>query len=156
MVANQKQKEEYQKLVDKISPNSQIVKNCARAFIVGGIICCIGQFINNIYLNLGYTLDETSKATSIILIIIAMTLTGLGVYDIIVKYAGAGASVPITGFANSMVSTAIEFKKEGYITGVGAKLFTIAGPVVVYGTITSVIVGLFHYAFRVVDLGLIR
>ncbi|GMQ63874.1 stage V sporulation protein AC [Vallitalea maricola] len=142
---NEKQKE-FQKLVDKTSPKASLLKNCIWAFVVGGIICCIGQGITDL-LMYGAKLpkDTASTFTSIILVFIGALLTGLDIYDSIGKRAGAGSIVPITGFANSIVSPAIEYKNEGYVFGVGAKIFTIAGPVILYGMLSSVIVGLVYY-----------
>lgn len=137
-------KHQYQQMVDEVSPNSRIGANCLRAFLFGGAICTLGQVITNVIGNMGYTFDQTSMATSIILVFIAALLTGLGVYDKIGKHAGAGSIVPITGFANSMVAPAMEFKKEGYILGVGSKLFAVAGPVIVYSITTSVAVGVLY------------
>ena len=132
-------KQQYGKMVKKASPNSP------KAFIIGGIICCIGQLINNIYKNYGFSIEESSTYTSMILIIISSILTGLGIYSKLGKFAGAGSIVPITGFSNSVTAPAIEFKKEGFILGLGAKIFIIAGPVILYGTLTSVIVGAIYY-----------
>lgn len=136
---------QYEKMVEKASPNSHIFLDCIKAFVVGGIICVIGQFITNVLLNNGLSKDESSAYTSVILIGIASLLTGLGLYPKLGKFAGAGSIVPITGFSNSVTAPAIEFKKEGFILGVGAKIFTIAGPVILYGTITSMIVGIIYY-----------
>jgi len=144
----QDKQKQYQKMVEKASPNSPIFLNCIKAFIIGGIICCIGQFFTNIFGNLGYAKEETGLYTSAILIILASILTGLGLYSKLGKFAGAGSIVPITGFSNSVSSPAIEFKKEGYILGVGAKIFLIAGPVILYGVLTSIIVGLIYYFLR--------
>lgn len=138
-------KQQYGKMVKKASPNSPIITNCIKAFIIGGIICCIGQLINNIYKNYGFSIEESSTYTSMILIIISSILTGLGIYSKLGKFAGAGSIVPITGFSNSVTAPAIEFKKEGFILGLGAKIFIIAGPVILYGTLTSVIVGVIYY-----------
>ncbi len=138
-------KEKYSKMVKKTSPNSPIIKNCIKAFMVGGIICCLGQLINNICKNYGFSTEESSTYTSMILILIASILTGLGLYSKIGKFAGAGSIVPITGFSNSVTAPAIEFKKEGFILGLGAKIFIVAGPVILYGTLTSVIVGIIYY-----------
>lgn len=135
----------YKKMVEKASPNSHIVSDCFKAFFVGGIICCIGQFITNLLARYGFTQDESSIYTSVILIGIASLLTGLGLYPKLGKFAGAGSVVPITGFSNSVTAPAIEFKKEGFVLGVGAKIFTIAGPVILYGTLTSMIVGIIYY-----------
>lgn len=134
--------QEYSNYVDKKTPNSPILKNCFNAFWVGGLICTIGQFIFSFCKYKG--LDETASSTtvSIILIGIAALLTGLNIFNKIGKFAGAGSLVPITGFANSIVAPAIEYKSEGYIMGVGAKMFTVAGPVLVFGISTAVLVGL--------------
>ncbi len=141
----QDNKAKYQKMVEKSSPNTNLILNCLNAFWTGGLICVIGQFITNSFLNLGCDIDIARTITSVILIFIGILLTGLGVYDEIGKIAGAGSVVPITGFANSVAAPALEFKKEGFIFGVGAKMFIIAGPVIVYSTLTSVIVGIFYY-----------
>ena len=134
--------QEYQKYVDKKSPNSPILKNCFNAFWVGGLICSIGQLIFFYCIYKG--LDKTSASTvvSICLIALSALLTALNIFNRIGKFAGAGSLIPITGFANSIVSPAMEYKSEGYIMGVGAKMFTIAGPVLVFGISASVIVGL--------------
>lgn len=140
-----KNKAEYSKMVDKLSPNSKIFTNCIKAFVVGGLICILGQFILNTIIDRGISEDNAGICTSIIMIFLGVFFTGLGVYPKLGKFAGAGSIVPITGFANSVASPAIEFKKEGHIMGVGAKMFIIAGPVIVFGTITSIIIGLIHY-----------
>lgn len=147
-VKQKKINKEYQDYANSISPKSTILHNCFMAFWVGGLICTIGQLLNNIgknYYDMGK--EDASAFTSIVLIFISALLTGLGLYKKIGKKAGAGSLVPITGFANSIVAPAMEFKREGYILGVGAKLFSIAGPVLVYGISTSVIVGLIKYFF---------
>ncbi|MBR3720583.1 MAG: stage V sporulation protein AC [Clostridia bacterium] len=135
-------KQEYKDYVDKKSPNSPILKNCFNAFWVGGLICTIGQIIMDFAMYKG--LDQTSASTvvSIVLIGVAALLTGLNIFNKIGKFAGAGSLVPITGFANSIVSPAIEYKSEGYVMGVGGKMFTVAGPVLVFGISTSVIIGI--------------
>ena len=142
-------KQEYSDYVDQKSPNSPILKNCFNAFWVGGLICSIGQIIMDFCQYQG--MDQTSASTvvSIILIAISAILTGLNVFNKIGKFAGAGSLVPITGFANSIVSPAIEYKSEGYIMGVGGKMFTVAGPVLVFGISASVIVGFFKYRSEV-------
>ncbi|PBF07299.1 stage V sporulation protein AC [Clostridioides difficile] len=139
----------YKKYVDQISPKPTYLKNYPLAFIVGGIICMIGQAINDLYMKVG-GLDKlgASSATSITLIFIGAFLTGLGVYDLIGKRAGAGSIIPITGFANSIVSPAMEYKREGYVLGVGANLFKIAGPVLVYGIGSSILCGIIYYIFK--------
>ena len=132
----------YKDYVDKISPKPKYLKNYTLAFIIGGLICMIGQGINDIYMNfMGLEKLQASCATSMTLIFIGALLTGLGVYDLIGKRAGAGSIIPITGFANSIVSPAMEYKREGYVLGVGANLFKIAGPVLVYGIGSSVEIG---------------
>ena len=140
-------KTEYSNYVNKKSPNSPLAKNIAWAFVVGGIICMIGQFITNFFLDRGLPKDTVSAITSILLILFAIILTALGLYDDIGKRAGAGSVVPITGFANSIASPAIEFKTEGLIMGLGAKMFTVAGPVLVYGISSSIIVGFLYFIF---------
>ncbi len=134
-------KKEYSKLADKASPNSTLLVNCAWAFFVGGAICVLGQFLTELYKSLGAVEQNARTWTSITLVFIGVLLTALDVYGKIAKKAGAGTLVPITGFANSVASPAIEFKSEGYITGLGAKMFTIAGPVIVYGTLAGVLYG---------------
>ncbi len=139
---------EYQKMVENASPNSPVVKDCIRAFFVGGIICTIGQLIMNFCLNMGADMKDASTYTSVILVVTASVLTGLGIYGKLGKFAGAGSIVPITGFSNSVTSPAVEFKKEGYILGVGSKIFLIAGPVILYGVISSMLVGIVYYFVR--------
>ena len=141
----------YKNYVDKISPKPKYLKNYIMAFIVGGLISIIGQIINDLYTNFT-NLDKVgaASATSITLVFIGSFLTGIGVYDLIGKRAGAGSIVPITGFANSIVSPAMEYKREGYVLGVGANLFKIAGPVLVYGIGSSIICGLIYYIFNLV------
>ncbi len=136
---------EYQKLVDEISPKSPVGKDCLGAFVVGGIICAIGQFFINYYTKLGLDKDAAGTAASMTLVVISAILTGLSLYDNIAKFAGAGTLVPITGFANSIAAPAVEFKTEGFILGVGAKMFTIAGPVIVYGLSASVVYGFVYW-----------
>lgn len=139
----------YKALVDRLSPKSEMLSGILRAFWVGGMICVIGQGINDVFskfLGLGYL--SASNATSITLVFLASLLTGIGVYDRIGKYAGAGSIVPITGFANSVVSPAMEFRREGLVMGVGAKLFALAGPVLVYGISSSILVGLMTCALE--------
>lgn len=140
-----KRRKEYGEMVKKASPKSPIVSDCIRAFLSGGFICSIGQVLRNYFTSKGLSTDETGLAVSLILIGIAILLTGFGLFGKIGKFCGAGTVVPITGFANSMASPAIEFKKEGWIFGLGAKMFQVAGPVIVYGTITSIGVGIIYY-----------
>lgn len=136
---------EYDKIVKKNSPKSKCFVNSIKAFLIGGAICVIGQGLTDIYKAIGISEDISKTLTSISLIFIGIVLTAIGVYDKIAKHAGAGTLVPITGFANAVASPAIEFKAEGYITGLGAKLFIIAGPVIVYGVSASVIYGLIYW-----------
>lgn len=144
----QKRDQQYQKHVYEKMPKSNILKNCIFAFLVGGAICTLGQAVLNIGKNY-YNLDTESAATftSIVMIFLGAILTGIGVYDDIGKIGGAGSIVPITGFSNSIVSPAMEFKREGYVLGVGAKMFTVAGPVLVYGIGSSVLVGIIYHLF---------
>ncbi len=137
--------QEYKEIADRHKPKPTILKNCVWAFGVGGIISAIGQIIQNLLHSVGINGTAMASVSSIIMIFLGALLTGLGVYDEIGKRAGAGSIVPITGFANSMVAPAMEFKREGFVFGVGAKLFTIAGPVLVYGILASVIIGLIKF-----------
>ena len=136
---------EYDALVKSLVPKSPLWKDCAKAFLIGGLICTVGQLIMNGYLALGLPKEEAGTAMSMTLVALSALLTGLSLYDNIAKHAGAGTLVPITGFANAISSAAIEFKTEGFILGVGAKIFTIAGPVIVYGVAASVIYGVIYW-----------
>lgn len=138
-------KGDYQKIVDKHSPKNAVLKNSFRAFWVGGSICMLGQILTNIYRYSGFSKDDAGTVATITLIFLSTFLTAINVYDNIGNYAGGGSIIPITGFANSMVSAAMEYKKEGYVFGMGAKLFTVAGPVIVFGTLSSVAVGIIYY-----------
>lgn len=139
---------EYQTYVEKKTPNSRIGRNVIRAFIIGGLICVVGQFITNVLKIMGYGQEQVSSVVTLILIFLGALLTGLNIYDDLGRFAGAGSIVPITGFANSIVSPAMEFKSEGYVLGVGARMFVIAGPVLVYGISTSIIAGIIYFLFR--------
>lgn len=134
--------EEYKEYAEKHAPRSPVGKNCLSAFLVGGLICCVGQFINQLYTTAGLDTQSAATADSITMVFLGVLLTALGLYDDIAKRAGAGTLVPITGFANSVAAPALEFKTEGFITGTAAKMFIIAGPVIVYGVSASVIYGL--------------
>ena len=136
---------EYGKFVESLAPKSPIWKDCLNAFLIGGLICTLGQLIMNGFLALEMEKTDASCATSMTLVVLAALLTGLSVYDDIAKFAGAGTLVPITGFSNAVSAPAIEFKTEGFILGVGAKMFTIAGPVIVYGTVASVVYGIIYW-----------
>lgn len=133
--------QEYQSYVKSLAPKSPIVKDMALAFLVGGAICTLGQLIQNGFLSLGLEKTAAGTATSICLVFLSALLTGLNLYNSIARFAGAGTLVPITGFANAVVSPAIDFKSEGFITGMAAKMFAVAGPVIVFGTLASVIYG---------------
>ncbi len=133
--------QEYQAYVKQKEPKSPIVKDVLLAFIIGGAICVVGQLIHNGWSRLGLGEEDAGTATSCSLVLLSALLTGLGWYSRLARFAGAGTLVPITGFANSVVSPAIDFKREGLITGMAVKMFTIAGPVIVYGTLSSVIYG---------------
>ena len=136
---------EYGRLVGKMSPKSPSRKNCLNAFLIGGFICVLGQIAINSYTALGLEQRDASMAASISLVALSALLTGLSLYDNIAKFAGAGTLVPITGFANSIAAPAVEFKTEGFVLGVGAKMFTIAGPVIVYGVSASVVYGIIYW-----------
>ncbi len=138
----------YKDMVNKTNPQSNLLKDCIFAFLIGGLICDVGQFVMNTFISLGVPKDEVGSYVSSIMVFLGAFFTGIGIYDNLGKFAGAGSIVPITGFANSIVSPAIEFKKEGYVFGVGAKMFVIAGPVLVFGISTSIIVGLLYYIFK--------
>lgn len=141
-------KKEYQDYVNKKTPNSPILKNCFNAFGVGGVICVIGQLINLYCKSRGLDTQLSGTIVSIVLIGISAFLTGLNCFNKIGKFAGAGSLIPITGFANSIVSPAMEYKSEGYVMGVGAKMFTVAGPVLVYGISSSILVGIIYFIFK--------
>lgn len=141
---------EYAEYVKKKTPNSKLVPNMLKAFLVGGIICCIGQGLLDGLGAAGLAKENAATASSIILVFVGAILTGAGVYDNIAKTAGAGTLVPITGFANSVVSPALEFKTEGYITGTAAKMFIIAGPVIVFGIASSIVYGIILVLFKLV------
>ncbi len=138
-------KKEYSKMADKASPPSKKLKDFTLAFLIGGIICTIGQLLRELYMSLNLPEQVVKAAVPVSLIFMAALLTGLGIFEKIAKRAGAGTLVPITGFANAVVSPAIEFKTEGFVLGVGAKMFTIAGPVIVYGTVASVVYGVIYW-----------
>lgn len=138
----------YKKYVEKRATKSNLPADCAKAFLVGGIICTIGQGLRDIYTALGMTEENVKTLVPVTLVFLAALITGLNVFDNIAKFAGAGTLVPITGFANAVVSPALDTKAEGFILGVGAKIFTVAGPVILYGTLASVIYGVILYIVR--------
>lgn len=139
--------EQYNEYVKQVSPNSPLWKDMAKAFLSGGLICCVGQLILNIYMGFGVNQENAATATSITLVFLGAFLTGIGIYDRMARFSGAGTLVPITGFANSVVAPALEFKTEGFITGTAAKMFVIAGPVIVFGISASVVYGLILVLF---------
>lgn len=145
MDTSKKGKQQYSEMVKQASPNSPIFMDCVKAFISGGIICTIGQLLLNLYTGMDISEKDAAVWVSITLIGLSALLTALGIYEKLGKFCGAGTIVPITGFANSVVSPAIEFKKEGMVFGMAAKMFIVAGPVIVYGTLTSMLVGLVYY-----------
>ncbi|MBE6825006.1 MAG: stage V sporulation protein AC [Ruminococcaceae bacterium] len=142
---NMESKKNYSKMVEKETTKSPIVKDCIFAFLIGGAICTVGQGLTELYMSFDMGKTQAQTVTSVTLVFLGVLLTALHLYEKIAKYAGAGTLVPITGFANSVASPAIEFKSEGFILGVGAKMFSIAGPVIVYGVVASVIYGVIYY-----------
>ena len=140
--------EEYDKMVKKATPNSKSAKDFVNAFVAGGLVCVVGELLRNLYLYIGVKTDIAPILVAVTLILIAALLTGLKIFQKIARFAGAGVLVPITGFANAVIAPAIEFKSEGLIQGVGVKIFSIAGPVIMYGTIASVIYGVIYYLMR--------
>ena len=141
---------EYDKMAKKASPPSPKIIDCIKAFLIGGLICTFGQFLNWIFARQGFSEEYVKALTPSVLIIITAILTGIGVFDKIAKHAGAGTIVPITGFANSVVSPALEFKTEDFVMGVGANIFKIAGPVIAYGIFAGVIYGIIYYLMQMV------
>lgn len=148
-------KKEYQEYVEQKSPNSPIIRNCFNAFWVGGLICSIGQIIFNYCKYRGMDVQMSNTVVSILLIGISAFLTGLNLFNRIGKFAGAGSLIPITGFANSIVSPAMEYKSEGYVMGVGGKMFTVAGPVLVFGISASILVGIVYLIFNTQSITLV-
>ena len=144
---------EYSRLVEEMSPKSPIWRDCFNAFWIGGLICAIGQFFVNRYGDWGLDKQMAGTAASMTLVALSALLTGLSLYDDIARHAGAGTLVPITGFANAIAAPAVEFKTEGFILGVGAKMFTIAGPVIVYGVSASVVYGLVYWIYTMLSGG---
>ena len=139
-------KETYKQYADSRAPRSPVAKDCTRAFLVGGLICCVGQALTDIYTKLcGMEKQDAGTLTAATLVLVAAILTGFGVFDRIAKFAGAGTLVPITGFANAVVSPAIDAKSEGLILGVGAKVFSVAGPVLLYGTLAGTAYGVVYW-----------
>lgn len=139
----------YKQYAEDRAKRSPCLKNCFCAFLVGGLICCFGQVLLNVYRYLGLSEKHAALCVTVTLVFLAGLLTGLGIFDKIARFAGAGTLVPITGFANSVASPAIDSRSEGYITGTAAKMFTIAGPVIVYGTVSSVIYGVIYWLTKI-------
>ena len=145
---DQTKQKKFQEMVKEVSPNSALFTNCAKAFAVGGGICVLGQALMNWFMAMNASQEDAGMYTSVALIFLGVLLTGLGVYDKIGKFAGAGSIVPITGFANAVAAPAIEFKREGHVMGIGAKMFVVAGPVIVFGLLSSVLIGFVYYVLR--------
>ena len=149
-MADQKKKkltpvqQEYQEMAKRIEPPRPVWRNCLFAFLVGGFICLVGQALMQLFIRFGFTEKTASNPTVAVLIIISVILTSMGVYDKIAQWAGAGTAVPVTGFANSMCSAALEHQSEGYVLGVGSNMFKLAGPTIVFGTVAAFIVGIIH------------
>lgn len=144
-----KKKSEYQKYADRTAKKSPLFLDCIKAFLVGGLICTLAQLLFNLYLSLSIEEETVKTLVSVTLIFLTALFTGLGIFDKLAKHAGAGTLVPITGFANAVASPALDTKAEGYILGVGAKMFTIAGPVIVYGTVASVVYGVIYWVIKI-------
>jgi len=147
-----KRNENYKKYVEENTPKNSIVKDTIQAFIVGGIICTIGQFFISYYQYLGAGEEAAKAYNSITLVFLSVLLTGLGIYPKLAKFGGAGTLVPITGFANSVAAPAVEYKKEGQVFGIGCKIFTIAGPVILYGIFSSWLLGLIYYILKLLKV----
>lgn len=148
----QKQQQAYENYVKHKTPVHSLPRNMARAFVTGGIVCCIGQFILNFCEKQGLDKDISGGWTSILLILLSVVLTGFNLFPSIAKWGGAGALVPITGFANSVASPAIEYQKEGQVMGIGCKIFTIAGPVILYGVFSSAVLGFIYWILKAAGL----
>lgn len=148
----QRQNQEYNAYVKQVTPTHSLWWNMAKAFVTGGIICCIGQFILNTAMNYGVDKETAGSWCSLLLVFLAVLLTGLNIYPSIANWGGAGALVPITGFANSVAAPAIEFKKEGQVFGIGCKIFTIAGPVILYGIFTSWVLGVIYWGLKMMGV----
>lgn len=142
-------KKQYEKYVKEVTPTHSSLKNVLTAFLTGGVICTLGQFLTNLFLQNGIDKEAAGAWTLLCLIFLSVLLTGLNIFPKIAKFGGAGALVPITGFANAVASPAIEYKAEGQVFGVGCKIFTIAGPVILYGLLSSWILGIIYYVFNV-------
>ena len=144
-VLKEQHDKKYNKYVSDVTPKHSCFLNCIKAFITGGTICMIGQIFMTLFTNAGMSNDKSASFTTLSLILLSVLLTGLNIYPLITKWGGAGSLVPITGFANSVVAPAIEYKKEGQVFGIGCKIFTIAGPVILYGILSSWVAGIIYY-----------
>lgn len=151
-VLKEQKNQKYNEYVKQVTPTHSLPKNMAKAFLVGGLICVIGQFILNVCANMGMDKDAGGSWCSLILILASVILTGFGIYPRLAKFGGAGTLVPITGFANSVAAPAIEFQKEGQIFGIGCKIFTIAGPVILYGIFASWALGVGYWVLKMLQL----
>lgn len=148
MNVGEEQKQQYNEYVKQVTPTHNLPLEMAKAFLTGGIICVLGQFIINTAMNMGIDKETAGTWCSVLLVFTSILLTGLNIYPAIAKWGGAGALVPITGFANGVAAPAIEYKKEGQVFGIGSKIFTIAGPVILYGVFTSWLLGLIYWAIK--------
>lgn len=146
--SKQKLEQEYNAYIKEVTPTFSTAKNMFRAFWTGGVVCVIGQALNNLFMSMDMDKKEASSWTLLVLIFVAIVLTGFNIFSKIAKYAGAGVLVPITGFANGVASPAIEYKKEGWVFGVGCKIFTIAGPVILYGIVASWALGVGYWVLK--------
>lgn len=144
----QEQAQSYEEYVKQVTPTKSLAANMLKAFLVGGLICCLGQFITNMLVAYGMNDKDAASWTSLLLVAISVFLTGFGLYSKLGEFAGAGSLVPITGFANSVAASAIEFKKEGQVFGIGCKIFTIAGPVILYGIFSSWLLGIIYFILK--------
>lgn len=151
-ILKERKQQEYQKYVKKVTPTHNLFLNMCKAFVTGGLICVVGQFILNICTGMG--MDDTTSASwcSLLLVLLSVLLTGLNLYQKMAKFGGAGTLVPITGFANSVAAPAVEYKKEGQVFGIGCKIFTIAGPVILYGVFTSWVLGVIYWILKLVGV----
>jgi stage V sporulation protein AC len=147
-----KRNDSYNQYVKQVTPKNSMVKNTIKAFIIGGIICTIGQFFINYYTYLGADKESAKLYNTVTLVFLSVLLTGLGLYQKLAKFGGAGTLVPITGFANSVAAPAVEYKKEGQVFGIGCKIFTIAGPVILYGVFSSWALGLIYYILKLLKV----
>jgi stage V sporulation protein AC len=144
--------ENYKQYVEQVTPSFSTVKNCVKAYVVGGVICVIGQMFTNFFLARSGDIEGAKAYTTVVLVFLSILLTGLGLYQKLAKFGGAGTLVPITGFANSVAAPVVEYKKEGQVFGIGCKVFTIAGPVILYGIFSSWLLGLIYYILKQVGL----